>query len=466
MIKDHQRQLNRIHVVLDALVIGLSYLLAWYLVIGPDGGALPPAVYFGALWFIIPGFLILNGIFGLYAPKRSSGRMTELGNIFKASTIGLLLITLVLYLGAKNPVMYHFSRTMVGTFYVICIAAEALERNAIRQVLRHFRAKGYNQKHILLVGYSSAAESYIDRINANPEWGYRIMGILDDMKEPGYRYHHVSVIGGLDMLDEILEMNMLDELAITLSLDQYEWLETIVDKCERSGIHTKFIPDYIKILPTTPYIEDDDGLPVINIRRVPLTDLGNAAVKRAVDIVGGLFCLVLFSPVMLVTMIAIRLEGKGPIFFAQERVGRHNKPFKMYKFRSMEVQNEEDESKAWTTKHDPRVTRVGKFIRKTSIDEMPQFWNILKGDMSLVGPRPERPHFVEIFRDEIPHYMIKHQVRPGLTGWAQVNGLRGDTSIEKRIEYDLYYIENWTLWFDIRILFLTIFKGFVNKNAY
>ena len=207
-------------------------------------------------------------------------------------------------------------------------------------------------------------------------------------------------------------------------------------------------------------------MPVINIRHVPLTELYNAAVKRAVDIVGALVGIILFSPVMLVTALLVRLTSEGPVIFRQERVGLHQRPFRMYKFRSMRLQVDDEERKEWTTKHDPRVTAVGRFIRKTSIDEMPQFFNILKGDMRLVGPRPERPFFVEKFREEIPHYMIKHQVRPGLTGWAQVNGLRGDTSIERRIEYDLYYIENWTLGFDLKIMFLTIFRGFVNKNAY
>ena len=208
------------------------------------------------------------------------------------------------------------------------------------------------------------------------------------------------------------------------------------------------------------------GLPVINIRYVPLSNTFNAIIKRAVDIVGSLVCLVLFSPVMLVTAVLIKLTSPGPLIFKQERVGLHNQPFIMYKFRSMEVQKANVEQKGWTTRHDPRVTGIGKFIRRTSIDELPQLINVLKGEMSLIGPRPERPQFVEKFREEIPRYMIKHQVRPGMTGWAQVNGYRGDTSIRKRIEYDLYYIENWTLGLDIKILFLTVFKGFVNKNAY
>ena len=205
---------------------------------------------------------------------------------------------------------------------------------------------------------------------------------------------------------------------------------------------------------------------MINIRHVPLNNALNKFVKRAVDIFGAIVAIILFSPVMLVASVLIKLTAPGPLIFKQERIGLQNKPFYMYKFRSMIVQKESEEKKGWTTKDDPRVTPVGKFIRKTSIDELPQLFNVLKGDMSLVGPRPERPLFVEKFREEIPRYMIKHQVRPGLTGWAQVNGYRGDTSIRKRIECDLYYIENWTLGLDFKIILLTFLKGFINKNAY
>lgn len=208
------------------------------------------------------------------------------------------------------------------------------------------------------------------------------------------------------------------------------------------------------------------GLPVINIRYVPLSNTGNMIIKRAMDIAGSLFGIIITSPIMLIVAMLVKLSSPGPVIFKQERVGRHNKPFRMYKFRSMELQQPGEEKKAWTVRNDPRVTRVGKFLRKTSIDELPQLFNILKGDMSLVGPRPERPLFVEKFKEEIPRYMVKHQVRPGLTGWAQVNGLRGDTSIRKRIEYDIYYIENWTVWFDIKIIFMTFITGFINKNAY
>lgn len=208
------------------------------------------------------------------------------------------------------------------------------------------------------------------------------------------------------------------------------------------------------------------GLPVINIRYVPLTNTGNIIIKRSMDIVGALVGIVVTSPIMLLAAVLVRLTSPGPIIFKQERVGLHNKTFYMYKFRSMERQAPKEEKRAWTVRNDPRVTPVGKILRRTSIDELPQLFNILKGDMSLVGPRPERPLFVEKFKEEIPRYMVKHQVRPGLTGWAQVNGLRGDTSIRKRVEYDLFYIENWTLGFDLKIILMTFFTGFINKNAY
>ena len=468
MIKENQKRLNRLHILLDALVIFISYLIAYLIMYYNDDAilALSAQVYFSALIIIIPGFLILYEFFELYTPKRISGRRSEIANIFKANSIGFLIFTLTLYLGGKNMNMHHFSRRLVIIFYILTNVLMVFERSFIRSFLMSIRTKGYNQKHILLIGYSRAAEGYIDRVKQNPEWGYNIRGILDDNKDRGFSYNGVKVIGTIPNLHMILEMNVLDEIAITLSIKEYEHLEAIVNDCEKSGVHTKFIPDYNNFIPTIPYIEDLQGLPVINIRHVPLTELHNAYIKRIVDIFGALFGIILFSPLMIIAAILVKLTDGGPIIYAQERVGLHNKPFKMYKFRSMAVQKPSEEKSKWTTPNDPRVTAVGRFIRKTSIDEMPQFFNILKGDMSLVGPRPERPFYVEKFREEIPHYMIKHQVRPGLTGWAQVNGFRGDTSIQKRIDHDLYYIENWTLGFDFKIMFLTIFKGFINKNAY
>ena len=341
-----------------------------------------------------------------------------------------------------------------------------MERYALRRTLSSLRKRGFNQKHIILVGFSPVSDRFIDLCKKNPDWGYRIYGIVDDLTEQGASYRDVSVIGKIKDLGELLSKNTIDEIAITLPLAAYEKLPGIVAVCEKSGVHTKFIPDYQEIIHSKPIAEDMDGLPIINIRNVPLTEPFNALLKRVIDIIGALVGLILFGPLMIVIAVLVKLSSPGPIIFKQERVGLHNRPFMMYKFRSMGVQKTEDEKKAWTVKGDPRVTGIGKIIRKTSIDELPQFFNVLKGDMSLVGPRPERTQFVEMFKEQIPRYMIKHQVRPGITGWAQVNGFRGDTSIPARIRCDLWYIEHWSLGLDIKILFLTVWKGFVNKNAY
>ena len=467
MIQDNQKNFARLQMLIDAIVIAVTYVLAWMIrFIGPFAHSAVRALafeeYMFALVFIIPGYLLLYQAFTLYEPLHMQGRRLVLANIIKANVLGLLLIVFSLYMMGESD----FSRLTVYIFCVINIFAEWGVRLFIYFMLRDMRKRGLNQKQMILVGYSRAAEEYIDRIQQNPQWGYVVRGILDDNVPSGTIYNGIKVIGRIANLSVILPANRLDEIAITLGLSEYYRLEEIVGMCEKSGVHTKFIPDYNKIIPTKPYTEDILGLPVINIRYVPLSNTFNAMIKRLMDIVGSIMAIIVSSPVMLLMCVLIKLTSPGPLIYKQERVGLHNKTFRMYKFRSMEIQPEAEEKKAWTVKNDPRVTGIGKFMRRTSIDELPQLFNILKGDMSLVGPRPERPFFVEKFREEIPRYMVKHQVRPGLTGGAQVNGYRGDTSIRKRIDCDLYYIENWSIGFDIKILFLTIFKGFINKNAY
>lgn len=471
MIKDNQRFLNNLHVLLDVLIICASYALAWLLTIVapifPAGhGVLPPQVYFAALIPIVPAYLLLYWAFHLYEPKRTHSKRAELWHICQACAVGLMLLTSILFAFRRSGYFGNFSTRMLVAFSIIDITLTTIERFGIRYILSRLRRKGFNQKHVMLVGFSDASDQFIDACRRNPDWGYHIYGIVDDIAEVGEGYKGVRVVGRISELEHILAQNTIDEIAITLPLAAYAKLDGIVHVCEKSGVHTKFIPDYNNIIHSKPVTEDMDGLPVINIRNVPLTDPVKATAKRTVDIFGALVGITLFSPIMLVVAILIKLTSPGPIIFKQERVGLHNKPFMMYKFRSMVQQTEADEKKGWTVPGDPRVTRVGRFIRKTSIDEFPQFFNVLAGQMSLIGPRPERTQFVEMFKEEIPRYMIKHQVRPGMTGWAQVNGLRGDTSIYERVKYDIWYIENWTMSLDVKILFLTIFKGFVNKNAY
>lgn len=468
MIKDNQKVFNRLMVIIDAAITAASFMLAYFFKFyilndGPGPGVLPVTDYLLLLIFIVPMYMLIYYLCSVYAPKRTVRRRFEIYGILKANTIGIIALIIILFMILR---MFYVSRSVMAFFYVFNVFFTSCFRYYLRKILRTFRKKGYNLKHILIVGYSRAAEEYIDRLTDNPQWGYVACGILDNHVPAGTVYKGVKVLGTLGNLEIILPENKMDEIAIALSLKDYDYLEHIVGICEKSGVHTKFIPDYNSLIPSRPYTEDLQGLPVINIRYVPLTNTGNMMVKRAMDIVGSLFGIILTSPIMILSAILVKLSSPGPIIFKQERVGLHNKPFYMYKFRSMELQSPKEEKKTWTVKNDPRVTGVGKILRRTSLDELPQLFNILKGDMSLVGPRPERPLFVEKFKEEIPRYMVKHQVRPGLTGWAQVNGLRGDTSIRKRIEYDIYYIENWTLGFDIKIILMTFFTGFINKNAY
>ena len=430
---------------MDAGIIGATYFFSWYLrfksgFFVQDVGVLPAKTYFSALFFIIPGYLLLYSIFQLYMPRRVKSYRKELMDIIRANGIGFMIFILVLYFIKQE----HFSRQMLCIFFFINISLEFASRYLIRTILWKMRKQGLNQKHILMIGESQMAEQYMDRLRENPKWGYQVFAHLKDEEK----------------LERILEGNELDEVVIALRAEDYGKLERIVDVCEKAGVHTKMIPDFGNVISTRPYIEDVQGIPVIHVRRVPLNIMRNRAAKRAVDLIGATVAIILFSPVMLLTVLVVALTEEGSVIYRQERVGLHNQVFYMYKFRSMIMQDEEKEKAEWSTRNDPRITPVGKLIRRTSIDELPQLFNVLKGEMSLVGPRPERPQFVQKFRDEIPRYMVKHQVRPGMTGWAQINGYRGDTSIEKRIEYDLYYIENWTMVFDMKILILTIFKGF------
>lgn len=474
MIKDNQKLFNRFHILLDALIMIAAFGLTYYLRFKsfliyklewmyPFGYPDPFKIFAKLLIFLIPAYLLLYYECHVYDSKRSRSFRFEIWDLFKANVFGITYFTFMLVMLKKSLI---FMRTFLMMFFIINLGLAYISKIILRKILAFYRKKGFNQKHVLAVGYSRTAERYISRILLNPEWGYKIHGILDDNMKPETHYKNVKVIGTIDKLEYFLKQNTFDEIAITLSISEYAKLEKIVALCEKSGVHTKFIPDYNNIIPTKPYIEDINGLPVINIRNVPLSNWLNKAVKRACDIAGSLVCIAIFAIPMLITAIIIKSTSKGPLIFKQTRIGLHNKEFQMYKFRSMEVQAPDKEKQAWTTMNDPRVTPIGKFIRRTSIDELPQLFNVLKGDMSLVGPRPERPFFVTKFKEEIPRYMIKHQVRPGMTGWAQVSGYRGDTSIIKRIEHDLYYIENWTLGFDIKIMFLTVFKGFINKNAY
>ncbi|MCQ2506793.1 MAG: undecaprenyl-phosphate glucose phosphotransferase [Lachnospiraceae bacterium] len=472
MIKNNKAA-NRIYIVVDALILVGAYVLAFFLrfkwlgfwkfmAISEGTKYLGFEQYLTYLYAIVPGYILIYYLTGIYKVRHNKNWFSEAWSVLVANFFGILFIFSLFYFFKQ----IDLSRKFLGVFVALNCLFDFFYRFFTRKCLIRLRKKGKYLKNVLMVGYSRTAEGYIDRINLNKEWGYRIFGILDDKMAVGTKYKDVAIIDKICKLEEVLKGSNFDEVIITLGLSEYERLGEIVALCEKCGAHSRFIPDYLNVIPTIPDIEDLEGLPVINIRKIPLSDMANAFVKRLSDIVFGFIALMVALIPMIIIAIGVKLSSEGPVLYKQERIGYKNKVFKMYKFRTMVVQDTESEKEKWTTPKDPRVTSFGRFLRKTSLDELPQLFNVLIGNMSLVGPRPERPQYVEKFMEEIPRYMVKHQVRPGMTGWAQVNGFRGDTSIRKRIDYDIYYIENWTFRFDIKILILTLFKGFISTEAY
>ena len=308
------------------------------------------------------------------------------------------------------------------------------------------------------VGCGEQAQAYCRAVQADRTLGF----CIDHYLAPRDCLPGISYLGTYDAIANVLDRQNPDEVVIALEANEYTYLQGIIASSEKNGVKVSLIPFYNKFMPSRPAIDEIGGVSLVNLRHIPLDNIGNAFLKRAMDIIGSLILIVCTSPLMLFAAVGVKLSSPGPILFKQERVGLNKKPFYMYKFRSMRVNDRQ--TTGWSTNSDPRKTKFGSFIRKFSIDELPQFFNVLKGDMSLVGPRPELPFFVNRFKESIPLYMVKHQVRPGITGWAQVNGFRGDTSIQGRIEHDIYYIENWTLLFDIKILFMTVFKFSNNET--
>lgn len=463
MIRENQKTLNNIQIILDLLMVVIALGVAyWVRFVDYQGVHLSFKSYIPTLFFLLPLYFFLYHFLGLYTPRRRKSLTFEIGKIAQANLLSMLILLSLLYLIKQ----IDYSRQVLLFFIIFSSILTLLERVLLRKILNNIRQQGYNRKYVLIIGSGRLARRLVASLKENKYLGYEVIGLIDDDVPVGKMIENVPVVEKIDGLEELLGTSNVDEIFITISAKGYEKFRKIIKICEKSGVRTQIIPDYARFIPAKPQIDDIDGIPLINIRHVPLDNYIKAFSKRSFDIIFASVGLLLSSPLLFIIIISIKADSPGPVIFSQERVGLNKKNFMMYKFRSMKVQCEEDSDELWTTKDDPRKTRLGNFLRKISLDELPQLWNVLKGDMSLVGPRPERPFFVEQFKEKIPRYMVKHHVRPGITGWAQVNGWRGDTSIRKRVEYDIYYIENWTFMFDLKILALTVFKGFLNKNAY
>lgn len=465
MIRENQKYLNRLQICLDLTFVIVAFLLAYatrfYLL--PNGSiSLTLVDTLKPILGVLPFYFIFYNIFDIYSTRRTKPLHTEVASIIKTNVLATILLMMVLFIFK----LVNFSRLMLFFAFIYNLTFTIGSRLLIRMALKKYRRMGYNLKHCLVVGATSSCASFIEKTRKNAHWGYNITGILQNAEQDLEDFMFCPVLGSIADLEDVLSQKHLDMVIIAVSGNDLEELGYILSTCEKAGVKTQIIPYYHKYIPAKPYMDDLDGLPVIDIRHVPLDNIFKSFTKRLFDICFALAAILLTSPILLLSMLMTKLTSPGPILFKQERVGLNRKNFDMYKFRSMRVQTDEEEQDKWTTQNDPRKTRWGSLMRKTSIDELPQFFNVLIGNMSVVGPRPERPFFVDKFKEDIPRYMIKHQVRPGITGWAQVNGYRGDTSIEGRIEHDLYYIENWTFSMDMKIILMTVLGVFTDKNAY
>lgn len=458
LIKENQKMLNLFNVLTDGALVVASLVAAYavrFFLFEGSAHHIKLEAYLKLGLVMTPLFLFLYAMFGLYESFRAKRFLKELELLIQANILGTALLIVSQFV-ARNV---DISRWVLVLFFIISTGAIAGKRWILRCTLRHYRSLGYNQKHVLIVGSGKAALDYYAAITRDLTLGLTPDGYVAAKDKAVGK---LKRLGGFDELEKILARVNVDEVVTALSLEEAGRVSQVIQACEKYGVKVSVIPFYADYMSAHPYIDEVGGLPLMNIRRIPLDNRANAIIKRTMDVCGALVLIVLTSPIMLIAAIGTKLSSPGPVIFKQERIGLNKKPFIMYKFRSMRVNDSEDSG--WTTDADPRKTKFGAFIRKCSIDELPQFFNVLKGDMSLVGPRPELPHFVDKFKESIPLYMVKHQVRPGITGWAQVNGFRGDTSIEERVRCDLFYIENWSVLLDIKILLMTVFTALVNTE--
>lgn len=466
MIRQNQGFLTKLYMITDFLSIQLAFLLAWWIKFEsgwiPYEQPLPLETY--ALWSLIYGgvAIIVGIMISLYSPKRKKRFADEFMKIFQMHLIGMFILLSIMFFVKE----VNISRWYLAIYMILNVAIIILYRYFLKKSLKHFREKGYNRQYVLIVGAGTLGKRFFKNLKQYPELGYEVIGFLDDYQ----RWDDIEdrrfkpILGSVSDLDRVLNEELVDEVVLALPLDAHHKYPKIIAACEKAGVRTLIIPDFFDYLPARPVFDNFAGMPMINVRDIPLDLAANRLLKRAFDIAFATVAIILTLPVMLGIFIGIRLTSKGPVIFKQERVGLNRRNFYMYKFRSMKPLPEGASDTGWTVENDPRRTKFGSFLRKTSLDELPQFFNVLFGHMSVVGPRPERPYYVEQFKEEIPKYMVKHHVRPGITGWAQSNGLRGDTSIEERIKHDIFYIENWSILFDIKIILRTIRNGF--KNAY
>jgi Undecaprenyl-phosphate glucose phosphotransferase len=479
MIRRWNRLLVAFYVISDAIAGMVAFAAAYYLrfetgLISVPKGQPPFSQYLTVMPLIGALVPLAFHLHGIYRLRRGRSRIDDFFAVFVGSTLAVFLgVVSTLYIQAyyipdalKDRGVFEVSQIVWAIFLLVNVAFTYLSREVVREVLERRWREGIGLKRVLIAGGGDLGRQVADKILEHRELGLRVVGFIDDRAATDHLgYRGLPLLGTLDETREILHRERVDQLYVALPLEEHVKMLALVDGANREIIDIKVVPDLLQMISLRARLEDLDGIPIINIHDLPLRGF-NAVLKRGIDVTIATGALALLALPIAVIALLIRVTSAGSAFFRQERMGLDGRSFFVWKFRSMHKDAEENTGPVWATEDDPRCTAVGRFLRRSNLDELPQLWNVICGDMSLVGPRPERPFFVDQFRSRMPQYMLRHKVKSGLTGWAQVNGWRGNTSIEKRIEYDLYYIENWSVSLDLKIMWLTLVRGFFDRHAY
>ena len=465
MLKAHARLFVHLTLAMDLVLIAACWLGAYglrFYVVGPPlvTPEVPPLRTY--LLQVVPILLVWGAAFhwfDLYRPRRLGSRVSEWVDIAKASTLGVLVLVAIMAFAFREE---EYSRVVIVYFWVLSIVTVSLWRATFREALRVARRGGLNLRYALIIGGGKPAAEIVTALRRRPDVGIQVLGVVGDKEDADAG---PAWLGRFEDLRTVLDRHDVSVVFIALPQRESGRLAAILADIGDEPVTIHLVPDVVSLTSLRGGIEELEGVPLIHLRESPLEGW-NAVLKRVVDVVVGGLALLLAAPAMLAIALAIKAISRGPVLLRQERMGLDGRAFQMLKFRTMRVDAEAQTGPVWAVAEDPRRTRVGAWLRRWSLDELPQLVNVLRGEMSLVGPRPERPVFVQEFRRRFPSYMLRHKVKAGMTGWAQINGWRGNTSIEKRLEYDLYYIERWSLGFDVRILLQTLWRGFFGPNAY
>jgi Undecaprenyl-phosphate glucose phosphotransferase len=475
MVKRYNRLLVILYVVADAIGAMAAFVLAYVLrfetsltdLIPVTKGQPPFEQYIQLLWLIGVLTPVAFHAQGLYRLRRGRSRVDDFFAVFVGSTLAVVLgiIGTLYYKAYHDPHFQEISRPVWGLFLVLNISSAYLTREFVREALERRWRAGIGLKRVLIAGAGDLGRLVADKVIEHRELGFKVIGFLDDRAGGDHiGYRGLPLLGLLADADEIIRRERIDHVYVALPLDEHVKMLGVVEATNREGVDVHVVPDLLQFIALRARLENLDGVPIISLNDVPLRGF-NSLLKRTIDVAISAVALSALSVPFGIIAFIIRRTSSGSVFYTQERMGLDGKAFHVYKFRSMYEGAEDDTGPVWARDNDPRCTRVGRWLRRFDLDELPQLWNVLRGDMSIVGPRPERPYFVEQFKHRIPQYMLRHKVKAGITGWAQVNGWRGNTSLEKRIEYDLYYIENWSVGLDLKIMWLTLLRGF-QKHAY